>query len=281
MRESGKFTHTTIIKRHAARSHFRPHTGAWKVAFADFTLALMSLFIVLWIAASISQKDRQQIVMTLNNASMLEGQGESVFDNDAHNAMIDIGMVNNQPIAPVDSILERSKADMDELSRAILKITSENHAQANLQIDIVPQGLRITIRDDRHREMFPRSSAQIGPFFKDLLKKIAPTLNQLNNKIVITGHTDSTQYQSQNRYSNWKLSSDRAVIAQQTLLANGLGEDKVLQVSAMADKLLLKPDQPNAAENRRIEILVLTQTASDSLYQFFGKHGIEVTPARP
>ena len=52
--------------------------------------------------------------------------------------------------------------------------------------------------------------------------------------------------------------------------------DKVIQVNAMADKMLLKPDQPLSAANRRIEIMVLTHAAADSLYQFFGTHGVDV-----
>lgn len=186
-----------------------------------------------------------------------------------------VSKVNPASLAEAAQV-DASKAEMDELSRAILKITADSHAQANLQIEIVPQGLRINIKDDQHREMFPRSSAQLGSFFTDLLKKIAPTLNKLDNKIVITGHTDSTRFQDQRLYNNWKLSGDRAVVAQQTLLANGLSEEKILQVSAMADNMLLNPAMPKAAENRRIEILVLTHSASDSLYQFFGKQGVNV-----
>ena len=44
--------HTTIIKRSSRKSHDAIHGGAWKVAFADFTLAMMALFMVLWIKAA-------------------------------------------------------------------------------------------------------------------------------------------------------------------------------------------------------------------------------------
>ena len=53
-------------------------------------------------------------------------------------------------------------------------------------------------------------------------------------------------------------------------------EDKVMQVSAMADQMLLDSKNPQSAGNRRIEIMVLTKSASDTLYQYFGQHGDKV-----
>lgn len=40
---------TTIIRRQIKKHHAGHHGGAWKVAFADFTLAMMALFMTLWI----------------------------------------------------------------------------------------------------------------------------------------------------------------------------------------------------------------------------------------
>jgi len=56
----------------------------------------------------------------------------------------------------------------------------------------------------------------------------------------------------------------------------GMPEDKVMQVSAMADQMLLDSKNPQSAGNRRIEIMVLTKSASDTLYQYFGQHGDKV-----
>ncbi len=49
-----------------------------------------------------------------------------------------------------------------------------------------------------------------------------------------------------------------------------------MQVSAMADQMLLDAKNPQSAGNRRIEIMVLTKSASDTLYQYFGQHGDKV-----
>lgn len=44
----------------------------------------------------------------------------------------------------------------------------------------------------------------------------------------------------------------------------------------MADQMLIDPDNPLSSSNRRIEIMVLTHSASESLYQFFGQHGEKI-----
>ena len=67
-----------------------------------------------------------------------------------------------------------------------------------------------------------------------------------------------------------------ALSARRVLEEAGMPEDKVMQVSAMADQMLLDSKNPQSAGNRRIEIMVLTKSASDTLYQYFGQHGDKV-----
>lgn len=302
---SKKHSHTTIIKRSSRREYHAPHGGAWKVAFADFTLAMMALFMVLWIMSSVTEEERKEVVATLTGESIFDGMVMSPLSSGGKAAngpnMIIAGKQGGEPTtdqqenktgqidllhqsaSSLESVNQRSQQEMIELARVIMEITKAFDAQSNLEMEIVPQGLRILIQDDQKREMFQRSSAILTPFFQRLLTQFAPVLNQIDNKIIITGHTDASRYRDQMRYNNWNLSGDRALAARITLEQGGMANDKVIQVNAMADKMLLKTKEPLSAANRRIEILVLTHSAADSLYQFFGSHGINVinAPATP
>ncbi|MFY9997336.1 MAG: putative lateral flagellar export/assembly protein LafU [Leclercia sp.] len=300
MRSSKKQAHTTIIKRSARREHHAPHGGAWKVAFADFTLAMMALFMVLWIMSSVTEEERKEVVAQLT--------GESIFDGQVMSPLSSGGTINGpnmimpgkqggahptqniekklQQLGELDKVKnnsesltevnKRSQQEMIELSRVIMEITRAYDAQSNLQMEIVPQGLRILIQDDQKREMFQRSSALLTPFFQRLLTQLAPVFNKIDNKMILTGHTDASRYRDQRLYNNWNLSGDRALAARIALEQGGMAADKVIQVNAMADKMLLRPEDPLSAANRRIEIMVLTHAAADSLYQFFGQHGENV-----
>ncbi|MBF4167758.1 putative lateral flagellar export/assembly protein LafU [Enterobacter hormaechei] len=295
MRGSRGKEHTTIIKRSSRKSHDAFHGGAWKVAFADFTLAMMALFMVLWIMGSVTEEERKEIVSQLNGQSIFEGQTLSAItqphgvggkiavadkrDTDAQKKkqqkaeMTPAAMAKSESL---DDVKSRSQSEIEDLARIIMKITSAYDAQSNLKIEIVPQGLRILITDDRKREMFQRSSAILTPFFKRLLTEFAPELNKIDNKIIITGHTDATRFRDQDLYNNWNLSGERAMQARKVLTNAGLDQSKVLQVSGMADQMLIDTANPLSSSNRRIEIMVLTQSASESLYQFFGQHGEKV-----
>lgn len=142
----------------------------------------------------------------------------------------------------LEEVNKRSQQEMEELARIILQVTSAYNAQTNMKMEIVPQGLRILVQDDQKREMFQRSSAILTPFFNRLLRDLAPVFNKLDNKIIITGHTDSSRYRDQDLYNNWNLSGDRAMAARKALARGGLEMDKVLQVNAMADQMLLDND---------------------------------------
>lgn len=92
---------------------------------------------------------------------------------------------------------KKSATELGELATSINTIARDAHMEANLEMEIVPQGLRVLIKDDQNRNMFERGSAQIMPFFKRLLVELAPVFDSLDNKIIITGHTDAMAYKKQ------------------------------------------------------------------------------------
>ncbi|KFK95330.1 MULTISPECIES: putative lateral flagellar export/assembly protein LafU [unclassified Serratia (in: enterobacteria)] len=297
MRNSAK-GHTTIIKRSSRKGHDAIHGGAWKVAFADFTLAMMALFMVLWIMGAVTEEERKEVVMLLNGQTIFDGASITPMvqpegangslnvlaakqDIEQKAPVMEISQVpvltNVAAIAEsIEDVNKRSEAEIENLARIIMQITSAYDAQSNLKIEIVPQGLRILIQDDQKREMFQRSSAVLTPFFKRLLSEFASALDTIDNKIIITGHTDATRFRDQEHYNNWNLSGERAMQARQVLTQGGLDQAKILQVSGMADQMLLDAEDPLSSSNRRIEIMVLTHAASESLYQFFGVNGEKV-----
>lgn len=284
---------TTIVRRQIKKNHAAHHGGAWKVAFADFTLAMMALFMTLWIVNSVSKSEREHIMAVLHGQSIFNGGGLTPLNKigkqpfqpnkqDATVAAKETSKVKEetakkaQQVDDKTALLKKKSArELGELATDIDTIARNAHMEANLEMEIVPQGLRVLIKDDQNRNMFERGSAKITPFFKLLLVELAPVFDSLENKIIITGHTDAMAYKS-NIYNNWNLSGDRALSARRVLADAGMPEDKVMQVSAMADQMLLDAKNPQSAGNRRIEIMVLTRSASDTLYQYFGQHGEKV-----
>ena len=135
-----------------------------------------------------------------------------------------------------------------------------------LKLEMTTEGLRIQIVDEQNRPMFNSGSSEMLPQTRALLQALSNDLNQLPNRLSISGHTDSTPYSGGlGGYSNWELSADRANAARRELIAGGLGADKVLRVVGLADADPLIHSNVTAAENRRITIVVLNKEAEQTI----------------
>jgi chemotaxis protein MotB len=132
-------------------------------------------------------------------------------------------------------------------------------------IDFTALGLRIQIVDKDQRPMFDVGSANLKPYSVDVLHALAPILNKVQNKISVTGHTDSTPYGVGATYTNWELSADRANAARRALLEGTYPETKVATVQGMGSAAPFLVDKPNEPINRRIAIIVLKKAVAEAL----------------
>lgn len=146
---------------------------------------------------------------------------------------------------------------------------------------MMDEGLRIQIIDSQNRPMFKMGSAQVEPYMRDILRAIAPILNDIPNKISLSGHTDDLPYATGERgYSNWELSADRANASRRELLAGGLDDGKVLRVVGMASTMRLKEQTSDDPVNRRISILVLNkQTQHDIEHENLDNKALDIEKA--
>ncbi len=128
------------------------------------------------------------------------------------------------------------------------------------------EGLRIQIIDSQNRPMFKTGSAEVEPYMRDILRAIAPVLNNIPNRISLSGHTDDFPYANGERgYSNWELSADRANASRRELVAGGLDDGKVLRVVGMAATMRVSDKGADDAVNRRISLLVLNKQAEQAI----------------
>ena len=128
-------------------------------------------------------------------------------------------------------------------------------ASPGLAVAATAEGVTINLTDDADYAMFPVGSAVPDPKTVVLLEHIAKVLAKQPGRIVVRGHTDGRPFHSAD-YDNWRLSTARAQMAYYTLLRGGLDQSRVTAIEGHADRALKNPDDPYAAENRRIEILV-------------------------
>jgi len=156
---------------------------------------------------------------------------------------------------------------MQELKEAIDKSQALQPFKDQLLLDITPEGLRIQIVDKQNRAMFDTGSATLKPYTVQILHELAGFVDQVPNRISISGHTDATPYSGTDgtaHYGNWELSADRANAARRALLDGGMPVEKVTRVVGLAEAVPFDKADPTSPKNRRISIVVMTEAAAQA-----------------
>lgn len=278
-----------IIKRVKKGGHVA-HGGAWKIAYADFVTAMMAFFLLMWLLGSTSEGDKKGISDYFQSPLKVAMQGGSGAG--ASNSIINGGGSDltqssgqakrgdgaNRTAKKMSGDKTKTKAETAKRDAEVLAALSEKIATAissnpkmaefssQIRLQITPDGLQIQIVDEQKRPMFDSGSATLKPYMRDILREIGRALLDVDNKISLDGHTDRAPYSNAGvGYSNWELSADRANASRRELAAAGLPDEKLVRVVGMASSLLLDPNNPLSAGNRRISILVMTKAAEERL----------------
>ena len=264
-----------IIRRKKAARHAH-HGGAWKIAFADFMTALMALFLVLWVLSNASNKDKEAIAEYFSTplvVAMSKGDRSSSSNSaipgggpDARFSEGERALQTPRPSRFSEDERRHLESLKQRLDNAVDHDPQLRELKQQIAIELSPEGLRVQLLDTDKRPMFELGSANVAPYLRKLLRTFAPVLNELPNRIQISGHTDSHPYPGVDTgYNNWDLSADRAKASRQELVAGGLDSDKLLRVSGMADRIRFHGAGPYDAANRRIEIIVLDNRVAERI----------------
>ncbi len=227
-----------VIKKKV--SHGGHHGGAWKVAYADFVTAMMSLFIVLWL---------------LNSTPQVK-QAVAGYFNDPKSSAKETGtdMLGDGPTVSVD--LKNAEKLKQQIEKAIVKQKDLDKLSKQIEITITDEGLRIELIEQQGGTFFESGSAKLSGSGVELLALLSSQLKELPNHLLIEGHTDAQPYANENGYTNWELSADRANAARRLLQQDGVRVDQISQVRGYADQLLRVKANPLDPSNRRISLIV-------------------------
>jgi chemotaxis protein MotB len=133
-------------------------------------------------------------------------------------------------------------------------------AAPGLEVKRTPEGLLISLTDKESFEMFAVGSSEPHPRLVALMGRVAAALAKAPGEVVLRGHTDARPFRGAAN-DNWRLSAARAAMARQMLLRGGLHANRVARLEGLAERSPRRPDDPLAAENRRIEILLRDEAA--------------------
>jgi len=233
-----------------ARAHAGHHGGAWKVAYADFVTAMMALFLVLWLVSQADTKLKQSIANYFRSPGVFDSMQGGILSQ-AKKLTKEPGSLTSkddeQALYHVAESLQKQFSTRPEFSKY----------KDQVKVEVTDEGLRIQLIDKADRVSFASGSAQVSAEAQAVLTEIATSICSLPNKINIGGHTDSRVFPSENGYTNWELSADRANAARRILEAGCVKPDQIRRIVGFADTEPMVPEDPYAPANRRISITVL------------------------
>ena len=84
--------------------------------------------------------------------------------------------------------------------------------------------------------MFAPGSAQLYLRTHEMLIQVTTVIRKMPNKLSISGHTDPSTAIDPSGYTNWELSSDRALATRRALLQGGVDDRQIRRVVGLADR---------------------------------------------
>lgn len=230
------------------------HGGAWKVAYADFVTAMMALFLVLWLTSQ-DQKIKEAIQRSFTNPfSAITKESTGIIPN-MDRQMVRSTTGNFDSASAIELAMLR-RLSQDLLS--LLKSKQEQPDQDPLRLDMVPEGLRVSVFDRGRQPVFKSDSAQFTEYGQWVFSTLAWQIARFTNSLFVEleGHTPSSDSTNAAPDGAWELTTDRANSARRMLVENGVLKSQIRKIAGFADTQPMKGQDPTDEANRRVTVLL-------------------------
>ena len=264
-----------IVKKIYEAPHAGHHGGAWKVAYADFVTAMMAFFLLMWLLGATTEKQRKALADYFSPtlvASKQDSAGSTSFfggdsitsaDKYPHRA----GQTGTRSMTiPRDATggpkeasgIGKDRAKFQDLRARLLQKLQADKAMKrfarNLRFTETREGLRIDMVDEADFSMFVSGTDILTPDAVQLLSRVADTIRELPNGIIIRGHTDAQPVSRGLGVNNWQLSAARAEAPRAHLGRSALPQRQFVRIEGVAEREPYIPSNPYDPKNRRMSI---------------------------
>jgi chemotaxis protein MotB len=231
------------------------HGGAWKVAYADFTTAMMALFIVLWLTSQ-DQRIKDAVERAFRNpfSSITKESVGIIPSKDMKASREDGGNANMASVMEL-TMLRRMNQD---LTKSLLV---EDEAQSSVKLDMTAEGLLINVFDRSHKPIFESQSTRFTPYGDWVFSTLAWEISRYHGfTIELSGHTESGNPPIRADYGDWEISSDRANAVRRKLLQHGVSAAQITKVAGFGDTEPMREYDSTNEVNRRVSVLLNVQS---------------------
>lgn len=228
----------------------------WLATYGDMVTLLMAFFVMLFAISSIEQ---EKFDAFLSGLDQFGNPGASPIGESM--APVAVPVTTPDPMEPTPpSVAPALAPELQSLGHQMLDAVAAAGYPGAIEITHDDRGLGVSIETDH--VLFDIGSANITPQGAQIIAALAPPLTGVDNDVLLEGHADTTPL-NRGGYTNWNLSTDRAVavvnalvhqygLVPQRMTASGFGEFRPRDPASTLEA---------KARNRRVELIVLHDAA--------------------
>jgi len=236
-----------------AKRQQHEHSGAWKVAYADFVTAMMALFLVLWLTSQ-DEKIKEAVERSFRNpfASITKDSTGLIPSKDSQLAVSHKGNFDSASAVELNMLRK--------ISEDLLKAFQQGPEQEDetVKMEMTPEGLRVNVFDRVQKPVFEPDSAEFTKYGRWLFSTLAWQVSRYPKHFLmeLEGHTEAGHRAKSDTYTNWELSADRANGARRILQDHGVVPSQVRKVAGFSDTKPLPNYDGTDERNRRVTVLL-------------------------
>lgn len=228
----------------------------WLLPYSDMMTLLLALFIVMFAMAKADSGKIDELSNEFNVILSGKSSGGNGGILPAHPKQSKTRAKEKKEEEEKNNKLSTDEQKIQAAGESIKdELTKSGHSE-DIDVDLEQDGLRIAIKSGL---LFSPGSADIPSSVEGIVQKIADSLKDLDNDLIIAGYTDNIPNQTAQFDSNWELSAARAISVMEFLVKHhGISEDRVsIQAYGEFKPKVANNNDENRAKNRRVEIFII------------------------
>lgn len=234
----------------------------WLVSYADFITLLFAFFVVMYALSSINEGKYRVLSDALVSAFQESPRSDRLVQMGGRRTEpfegtgLPIG--KNVPQPPRDAADPAQAAErMKRVAKNVLEAMQPLIRDGQVRVTQSPRGITVEINAS---VLYRSGEALLQPQSIDALKAVAKVLAEVDNPILVEGHTDNVPINVPAFPSNWELSSARAGSVVRLFSEQGVPSARMVAIGYADNRPVDTNATPDGrARNRRVNVMILNE----------------------
>ncbi|CCQ74117.1 flagellar motor protein MotB [Magnetospira sp. QH-2] len=228
-------------------AHKEENSQAWMVTFTDLVSLMLTFFVMLFSMSSVQVDKWEEMIDTLSQTLNPTREVQTIKPTSTYN---------------IRMVLRERAINLDYLMAVLEEKMAEDHLLSSSRLLHLSDRVIVSLPGDL---LFGPNSALLSEKAREALFELGGVLRNINNQVMVQGHSDPVPPQGGQYASNWELSIGRAVAVANALRRAGYTEEIPAQGFASSRYNLL-PDLPDVEKRklaRRVDIVIMPNVGED------------------